>query len=224
MSTEGFPGLKDGPQQITFDRATALVREEFPLLRLDHPMVAGAMDLLLGSEQGNAAFVIDDALPLKSALLEAVFVLEPVANPALHADRFLPPLPIRVAVDTKLVDRSRWQPSGAAVSRAQSHVIDVTKYRKILTALVPPMLKRCEELARSLAKEKVSAATEFAERELGAELGRLTALRKINPAVSEVEIASIQSERDALLLALPRSLLRLDAVRLVCSADFVRLR
>ncbi|MEP6483734.1 MAG: RNA polymerase-associated protein RapA [Rudaea sp.] len=224
LSTEGFPGLKDGPQQITFDRATALVREEFPLLRLDHPMVAGAMDLLLGSEQGNAAFVIDDALPLKSALLEAVFVLEPVANPALHADRFLPPLPIRVAVDTKLVDRSAWQPGAAAVSRAQSHVIDVTKYRKILTALVPPMLKRCEELARVQSKAKVADAAERAERELAAELERLNALRQINPAVSETEIAAIEAERAALTHALPRSLLRLDAVRLVCSADFVRLR
>jgi ATP-dependent helicase HepA len=224
LSTEGFPGLKDGPQQITFDRATALVREEFPLLRLDHPMIAGTMDLLLGSEQGNAAFVIDDALPLKSALLEAVFVLEPVASPALHADRFLPPTPLRLVVDSKLGDRRDWTPSGAAVTRAQSHVVDVTKYRKILTALVPPMLKRCEELARLRSNTVLANAVDAAERELGAELARLHALRAINPAVSDVEIATIESERSALTNALPRSLLRLDAVRFVCSADFLRLR
>jgi ATP-dependent helicase HepA len=224
LSTEGFPGLKDGPQQITFDRAIALVREEFPLLRLDHPMVAGAMDLLLGSEQGNAAFVIDDTLPLKSALLEALFVIEPVADPALNADRFLPPQPVRIVVDTKLADRSVWQASDAAVARAQSHVIDVTKYRKILTALVPPMLKRGEELARIRAAAAISAAAEHAERELGAEHERLTALRQINPSVSAREIEAIERERAALLQALPRSLVRLDAVRLVCSADFVRLR
>ncbi len=224
LSTEGFPGLKDGPQQVTFDRATALVREEFPLLRLDHPMVAGAMDLLLGSEHGNAAFVIDDTLPLKSALLEALFVLEPVAHPALNADRFLPPQPIRSIVDTKLADRGAWKPSEAAVARAQSHVIDVTKYRKILTALVPPMLKRCEELARARAAIAIRQAAELAERELDAAHERLTALAKINPSVSAREIDSIEHERSALLQALPRSLVRLDAVRLVCSADFVRLR
>jgi ATP-dependent helicase HepA len=224
LSTEGFPGLKDGPQQITFDRATALVREEFPLLRLDHPMVAGAMDLLLGSEQGNAAFVIDDTLPLKSALLEALFVLEPVADPALNADRFLPPQPVRTVVDTKLVDRGEWKPSEASVARAQSHVIDVTKYRKILTALVPPMLKRCEELARARASVAVKDAADQAERELAAAHERLTALAKINPSVSAREIDAIENERAAFLQALPRSLVRLDAVRLVCSADFVRLR
>jgi len=224
LSTEGFPGLKDGPQQVTFDRATALVREEFPLLRLDHPMVAGAMDLLLGSEQGNAAFVIDDTLALKSALLEALFVLEPVADPALNADRFLPPQPVRVVVDTRLVDRGEWKPSAAAVARAQSHVIDVTKYRKILTALVPPMLKRCEELARARAHIAVEQATQQAEAELAVAHERLSALSKINPSVSAREIEAVEHERAALLQALPRSLVRLDAVRLVCSADFVRLR
>ncbi len=224
LSTEGFPGLKDGPQQVTFDRKTALVREEFPLLRLDHPMVAGAMDLLLGSEQGNAAFVIDDTLPLKSALLEALFVLEPVADPSLNAERFLPPQPVRTVVDSKLADRGDWKPSDAAVARAQSHVIDVTRYRKILTALVPPMLKRCEELARARAAVTIKQAGELAERELATEHERLTALRRINPSVSAREIHAIEHERAALLQALPRSLVRLDAVRLVCSADFVRLR
>jgi ATP-dependent helicase HepA len=182
------------------------------------------MDLLLGSEHGNAAFVIDDTLPLKSALLEALFVLEPVADPALNADRFLPPQPIRSVVDTKLVDRGAWKPGNAAVARAQSHVIDVTKYRKILTALVPPMLKRCEELARARAAIAVKEAADLAQRELAAAHERLTALAKINPSVSACEIESIEHERAALLQALPRSLVRLDAVRLVCSADFVRLR
>ncbi len=224
LSTEGFPGLKDGPQQITFARGTALVREEFPLLRPDHPMVAGAMDLLLGSELGNAAFVIDDALPLKSALLEAVFVLEPVASPALHADRFLPASPLHVVVDSKLGDRGDWRPTSSAIARAQSHVVDVTKYRKILTALVPPMLKRCEELARAIAADRISDATSQATRTLDAQHERLAALRAINPAVSEAELGSIAAERAALAAALPKSLLRLDSVRLVCSGDFLRLR
>ena len=76
--------------------------EELPLLRADHPLLVGALDLLLGSEQGNAAFLIDDVLPVKTVLLQAVFVLESVAAPALHADRFLPPLPLSCIVDTKL--------------------------------------------------------------------------------------------------------------------------
>jgi ATP-dependent helicase HepA len=71
---------------------------------------------------------------------------------------------------------------------------------------------------------QIAAALDNAERDLGAELTRLTALRRINPAVSAKELETIQAELDALRAALPRSLLRLDAVRFVCSTDFLSLR
>ena len=83
LATDVFPGLEGGPRQATFDRATALARDDLLFLRPDHPMVSGALDLLLSSEAGNAAFLLDDTLPPRSALLEAVFVLECVAPPAL---------------------------------------------------------------------------------------------------------------------------------------------
>ncbi len=224
LSSDGFPGLQDGPQQITFDRGTALVREELPLLRLDQPMVAGAIDLLLGSEQGNSAFLIDDALAPKTVLLQAVFVLEPVAKPSLHADRFLPPIPLCCIVDTKLVERADWRPSAVVLIRAGERTIDATRYRKYLTALVPPMLERCEALARVRADAEIASALEAAERELGTEHARLSALHRVNPGISEHELDAIDAELTALRVALPKSLLRLDAVRFVCSADFLGLR
>jgi ATP-dependent helicase HepA len=223
LSTEAFPGLKDGPQKITFDRGQALAREELPLLRMDHPLVAGAVELLLGTEVGNAAFLIDDALAAKSVLLEAVFLLETVAASNLAADRFLPPTPLRCVVDTKLAARE-WNASASASARARDRIVDLTRYRKYLTALVPPMLKRCEEAARSLADAEIAAAVAAAERELSAEQTRLAALQRVNPAVSGEELAAIGAELAALRAALPRSMLRLDAVRLVVSPDFLALR
>jgi len=224
LSTDGFPGLKDGPQQVTFDRATALTRDELPLLRPDHPMLAGAIDLLLDSEQGNAALLVEDALAPKTVLLEAVFVLECVAAPALHADRFLPPTPLLSIVDTRLADQTDWRPSAAALTRSTGRLIDATRYRKYLAALVPPMLKRCEELARLRATAEIQAAVAAAERELGNEHARLSALQRVNSAVSSRELEALDAELAALRVALPRSLLRLDAVRFVCSPDFVGMR
>jgi len=224
LSTDGFPGLKDGPQQITFDRAVALAREELPLLRPDHPMLAGAIDLLLGSEQGNAALLVEDALAPKTVLLETVFVLECVAAPALHADRFLPPSPLTCIVDTRLIERADWRPSAAALARAAERLVDATRYRKYLAALVPPMLKRCTEIARTRADAAIADALAAASQELGAEHARLSALRRVNPAIASQEVDAIQNELSALRDALPRALLRLDAVRFVCSPDFVGMR
>ncbi len=219
LSTDGFPGLKDGPQQVTFDRAIALAREELPLLRLDHPLVVGALDLLLESEQGNAALLIDAALPARTAVLECVFVLECVAARSLHASRFLPPLPVRAVVDTRLKPRNDYAPHPTTLLRAREQPIDAARYRPLLMKLVPPMLAAAETQARGLAANEIGAALEAAGQELGAEHARLTALAKVNPSVHSDEIEAIAAELDALRQALAGAVPRLDAIRFVCSAD-----
>jgi ATP-dependent helicase HepA len=219
LSTDGFPGLKDGPQQVTFDRATALAREELPLLRLDHPLVVGALDLLLESEQGNAAVLMDAALPPRTALLECVFALECVADRRLDIGRFLPPLPLRTVVDTRLTARTDYAPNTISLARAREQLIDAARYRPLLAKLVPPMLAACETEARRLAATEVGHALAAAQRELDAEQSRLAALAKVNPSVREDEIVAIAKELDDLRHALAAAAPRLDAIRFVCSAD-----
>ncbi|MEO8460589.1 MAG: RNA polymerase-associated protein RapA, partial [Dokdonella sp.] len=224
LSTEGFPGLKDGPQSVTFDRATALAREDLPLLRMDHPMVVGSIDLILEGEHGNAAFLVDDSLPPRSALLECVYVLECIADRELSVDRYLPPLPIRVVVDSRLQARSDYRASPESLRRATNRVIEYSRYRPILDKLVPPQLVAAEKLARERADIETAAALENAERDLKAEHARLTALARVNPGVRQDEIDAISSELEALRVAIPNAQPRLDAVRFVCSADFLALR
>jgi ATP-dependent helicase HepA len=219
LSTEGFPGLKDGPQQATFDRATALAREDLPLLRLDHPLVAGALDLLLESEQGNASLLIDAALPPRTVLLECVFVLDCVADKRLDVRRFLPPLPLRVVVDNRSNPIKDFEASRASLARAKEQPLDATRYRPLLAKLVPPMLAAAETHARGLSAAEIGAALANAERELGSERDRLTALAHVNPSVRQDEIDALESELDALRHAIPTAMPRLDAVRLVCSPD-----
>ena len=224
LSTEGFPGLKDGPQQVSFERADALAREDLPLLRLDHPMVAGALDLLLEGELGNAAFFVDDVLPPRTVLLQCVFVLECVAERRLAPDRFLPPTPLAVTVDTKLQQREGYVPNTPSLIKAGDRSVDFARYRKFLNQLVPPMQKRAEDLARARAALEIAKAMASAEEQLGAESARLTALRQFNPGVRLEEIAFVDAELAALRAALPKSRLRLDALRFVCSPDFLALR
>lgn len=224
LSTDALPGFAEGPQSVTFSREVALAREDLPLLRLDHPLIAGAMDLALSGEQGNAAFMVDDMLPPRSALLQAVYLLECVADRRLDAERFLPPLPVVVTVDTKLAERTDFTPSDTALRKARDRNIEVTRFRKFLGKLVPPMLTRAEALAGTRAQLSIDAALALATETLDAELSRLLALRTVNPSISDAEITAVTDERHALLAALPQSRLRLDAVRFVVSADFLALR
>ncbi|MGB3269577.1 MAG: RNA polymerase-associated protein RapA [Rhodanobacter sp.] len=224
LSTDALPGFAEGPQSVTFSREVALAREDLPLLRLDHPLVAGALDLALSGEQGNAAFMVDDVLGARTALLQAVYVLECVADRRLDAERFLPPTPLVVTVDTRLAERADFTPSEAALRKASDRHIEVARYRKFLGKLVPPMLERAEALAGSRAQADIDAAVAAATDSLDNELSRLLALRAVNPAISDAEITAVTDERHALLGALPQARLRLDAVRFVVSADFLALR
>jgi len=224
LSTDALPGFAEGPQAVTFARDVALAREELPLLRLDHPMVQGALDLTLSNEQGNAAFLVDDALPPRSALLQAVFLLECVADRRLDAERFLPTQPVTVTIDTRLAERADFRPSEVALRKAADRTIEVPRYRKFLAKLVPPMLEKAEAIAQERSQAHVTEAVTQATEMLDAELSRLIGLRTVNPGISESEIAAIAEERTALLKALPESRLRLDAVRFVVSPDFLALR
>jgi ATP-dependent helicase HepA len=168
--------------------------------------------------------MVDDALPPRSALLQAVFLLECVADRTLDAERFLPALPLVVTIDTRLAERAGFEPSEAAVRKAADRNIEVPRYRKFLAKLVPPMLEKAEAIAGERAQEHIGEAVAQATAELDAELSRLRALREVNPSINPAEIATLEAERQALLAALPQSRLRLDAVRFVASPDFLALR
>jgi ATP-dependent helicase HepA len=111
--SDSFPGLPAQGVAVTCDRKRALVREDVQFLTWDHPLVTGALDLLLGSEKGNCS--LDETG--NGLSMEAVYVLECVAPPHLHIDRFLPPTPIRV-----VVEREDFQ---KAEEMARTHVVNI---------------------------------------------------------------------------------------------------
>ena len=223
LATDALPGFADGPRRATFDRALALAREDLELLRMDHPLVTGALDLLLGGEHGNTAFLVDPALPPRSVLLEAVYVVECVAAHSLDVPRFLPPTPVTVCVNSRLAARD-YTPSPQSLQRSRERVLDIGRYRRHLAQLVPPMLLQADKLAAERARETVATALTQARTSQDARVQRLRALAAVNPSISDQEIAAAESRRDALLAALSGARPRLDAVRMAVSGDFLTLK
>lgn len=147
----------------------------------DHPLLAGGMDLLLGSEKGNSAVAAAEGL--KGFLLQAVFLLECVAPPRLEAGRFLPPTPISILLKDdgreaaqrppRLRDGPPLQLAGAA-ARIQSLLATA---RERAAAQVPAIQKQAQAEMRA---------------SLGAEPDRLRALRKVNELHIRPEIAALE--------------------------------
>jgi ATP-dependent helicase HepA len=211
---ESVPSLPTEGLTATFQRSWALHREDVSFMSADHPMVAGAFDLMLGGETGNAAFGAWKGGGGESLLLEVILVVECVAPASLHADRFLPATPLRVLVDHEKNDLSQQFPR-------QSYVLEKADLQKLLDKavvrkkLVPAMLEKAQEIGRTGMEALVKAATLQMEDRLNSEVERLERLRELNDHVRIDEIELVRNQKNSLANAFAGARLRVDALRLI---------
>jgi ATP-dependent helicase HepA len=209
-----LPGLTPEGAMFTFDRPRALSREDVGFLSQDHPLVRASIESILGMETGNSAFGVWKSDLPGAVFLEVHLVLECVAPPNLHADRFLPATPLRVVVDQTLADRGDDEDfRDAQLSSGDVFgLIDTPVFKK---KHLPAMLGKAVEIGTARKESLIVAARNKASEQYSAEIERLRDLAEINRSVPPAEIVSLESVRSALLAALSESTLRVDALKLV---------
>lgn len=209
-----LPGLTPEGAMFTFDRSRALSREDVGFLSQDHPLVRAAIEAILGVETGNSVFGVWKSDLPGAVFLEAHVVLECVAPPRLHADRFLPATPLRVVVDQALADRGdddEFRAAPLAVGDVFG-LIDTPVFKK---KHLPAMLAKALEIAATRKESLILAACHKATEQFTAEIERLRDLSEINHSIAPSEIESLDSAKSSLLAALSESTLRLDSLKLV---------
>jgi len=210
--SEAFADLPEEGLSVTFDRETALAREDLAFLSADHPVFRDALEQLLDSESGNSSFAHWESGQGKAVLLECVFVLEVLAPTRLHLDQFLPPTAIRILVDHNGKSHQSALPSAVLRSGNPRKLVGQDRFRR---EIFPKMLEAARGLAGDAAKAPAKTARQQARETLDAELERLEDLATRNPQVPEEEIGAMRKLREESLAALEEPRLRLDALRLV---------
>lgn len=214
LTTDAFPALPDEGLTVCFDRSRALARENVAFLTPDHPMVRGALDLLLGAEGGNSSFGLWRSAGSEGLILETHFVVECIAPAALHADRFLSPVPIRVVVDHAGKDRR----DDAAYRHARlekGSPVRLLEKAAVKRKLFPAMMAAARKLAEAEMAALTAGAVATMRTQLQTEIDRLEDLRQLNDHVRPEEIDGLKAQQDALAEVLGSARLRLDALRLV---------
>ncbi|NNE92117.1 MAG: DEAD/DEAH box helicase family protein, partial [Verrucomicrobiales bacterium] len=216
FSAESFPGLPDEGLSVTFDREMALTREDITFLSADHPMVISAMDSLVASDRGNAAFFRFEGAGEQLLMVEIVCVLECVAPERLHAERFLPPHPIRQIVDQKGRNRT----ADFSIERIRSggrpgHSDWLRSKATALKATVPGLLDAAEKACADIADVVRHRAGNDMKDHLDTEIRRLDSLKEMNHPVRDSEIEAAHEEREELKKAIGDARLRVDSVRLI---------
>jgi ATP-dependent helicase HepA len=212
-----LPGLTPEGAMYTFDRARALSREDLGFLSQDHPLVRSAIEAILGIETGNSVFGVWKSAKPGAVFLEVHLVLECVAPPNLHADRFLPATPLRVVVDQCFADRGDDDEFRDAVLSAGDvfSLIDTPVFKK---KHLPAMLAKAVEIGAARKESLIQAARLRAAEQYATEIERLRDLAEINHSVAPEEITSLESAKTSLLEALAEAVLRVDALKLVLRA------
>lgn len=216
VTTDSFPSMPVEGLIATCNRRRALAREDVAFLTWDHPMVTGAVDLLLGAETGNCAFAVLPTANDRTLLLEAVFLLECIAAPHLHVDRFLPATPVRLLINHKLEDLGTTHPVGSFERKLKKgSPYKLIENPDIARRTLPAMLEQAAKLAETQAIALRKSALNEMNQLLGHEVQRLKNLQRVNDHVRPEEIELAERQQAELTAAIQNSRLRLDALRLI---------
>ena len=218
MMVSSYPGLPYEGATITFDRETALSREDMHFISWEHPMIQGGIDLLMSEGVGTTAVSLlkNKALPIGTMLLELVYSVDAQAPKRSGISRFLPKTPIRIMLDGKGNDLSE-QVEFESFNRQLSPV-----GRHIAAKLVASVQGQVHQLISagdSLVVNKVEAIRNQAEKEmqasLNSELERLQALKAVNPNIRDAEIDAIDAQIKELTGYIREAQYQLDSLRMI---------
>jgi ATP-dependent helicase HepA len=216
MLGHSFPALPEDGLTATYQRDVALAREEFQYLTWEHPMVTGAMDMVISGELGNTAFCTLKLPPLKAGtiLLETVFTMSCPAPPALQLHRYLPLTMVRIVVDSKQNDLSNiltekhFNKLGQRVRRHSAQ--DFIRHAR---PQIVAMIEQAEQLATNREQSIVDAAVAQMQSLQQSELQRLRALAEVNPNIRREEIDHLVAETSELQHHLGSAHIKLEALR-----------
>ncbi len=218
MVMPSFPELPDEGCIATYDRATALAHEDMQFLSWEHPMVQGAMDLILSQELGNSAATIvkHRALRPGTLLLEALYVLSVTAPKESRIERYFPPTVIRVIVDHQ--HNELGAKLGKELLAGECLTCDRAMAAKVLRSQ-RPVLEKMVAHSEVLALKPLAALVEACSAQmllaLKLEIDRLRALQEVNPAVRDDEIDYLKERALDLDGYIQTAQLRLDALRVI---------
>ncbi len=220
VTDHAFPLPRQERPVITYDRKTALFRDDIDFLTIDHPMVTGAIDLFLSSEHGSSAFGIWPDSKRKELVMECVYILECITSAQFNSDRFLPPLPLRVAVNHlgKEVTADLLAARKTGILRKGS-IKPLLSNRELLTGMIPSMVETSSTIAQKAMKPYIEDAIKKMRQFYATEINRLRRLSEMGAEITADEFLQIEEESSYLTGVFNNARLRLDSVCLVKMSD-----
>ena len=218
MLVPDFPGLKEEGVTVTFDRQLALAREELEFLTWDHPMIRQGIDLIASGDIGKAAMalLVNKQLPAGTLLVELIYMIESQSPKGLQLNRFLPPTPVRLLLDSKGNDLAGQVNFDTLQNKLKLLSKDIAnKMVKMARPNIEQLIKLGDHKMTEIAQAQICEASRLADQTLSTELNRLIALKAVNKNIRQAEIDVLEKQRVLSLEELSKASWRLDSLRVI---------
>ncbi len=215
MLTSYFPHLPEDGLTYTCRRDVAVARDDVQFFTWEHPLIVGALDLILSEEHGNSnvAYVENHQFSTGDFYFQAQYTLDCQAPKSLQIQRYLPAEGLHIAVD----------PAGN-IEFAEPDYLDFPEDLKRSTASglvkrVESGIKKSLKLAKEAAEQQLPKQLAVGEKrmsaELNAEISRLQELQKTNRNIRDSEIELLKEKKEALQQAISQANYKMDNIRIV---------
>jgi ATP-dependent helicase HepA len=217
---EAFPSIPDGGISITFDRKRALSREDISFVTWDHPMVTGALDMVLSQGTGGAGFGLLKGTGQIGILLEVIFVFETSDRKGVDVNRFLPSLPLRVVVNHTGEELTADYPVEMLNKQLRpGRIDDLIDNETLVDVIIPEMIETATEIAEQLKLAEIEKGISRLNQTLDHEIDRLAYLSKRNKGIRPDEIRRALADKKLLSTLIGNARIRMDSVQLIKEGD-----
>ena len=218
MLVPDFPGLKEEGVTVTFDRQLALAREELEFLTWDHPMIRQGIDLIASGDIGKTsmALLINKQLSAGTLLVELIYMIESQSPKGLQLNRFLPPTPVRLLLDSKGNDLAGQVNFDTLQNKLKPLAKDIAnKMVKMARPNIEQLIKIGDHKMTEIAQAQIQEASRLSDQILSTEINRLIALKAVNKNIRQAEIDVLEKQRVLSLEELSKASWRLDSLRVI---------
>ncbi|CBL44965.1 Superfamily II DNA/RNA helicases, SNF2 family [gamma proteobacterium HdN1] len=218
-----FGFLNEEGLSATYDRDTALARDDVAFFTWDHPLVQAAQDLIITSRRGSASLALLKNRQIREGtlLIEAIFVLECVAPVALQLHRYLPATPIRILLDPQKRDLSATVKSAMLDKQLKNVKGEIAgPLIQQVKSELQPLLDDCQKIAEQRSRAIIESTLKNFSQSTSEEIERMEALQREQAPISDRDIHERRElQRQGLDLLRERTRVQLDALRLMITIN-----
>lgn len=217
MFVPAFPHLDQDGKTITFSRTKALEREDYDFMTWDHPMVLGAMDLILSQNFGSSSLAIRQKRGAQGNFyLEGHYTLDCAAPSLLNLERFGIGEIVRLLVDDKGTDLSEkfsYELIESKITEPDQEILKAIKNfpkDKLLA-----VKRKADAYAQEVMEKKIQECEARVVKFYQDEISRLKSLSKDNTKNFDKEIQEFEFLKNESLAYLKKSSWKLDSMRMI---------